>query len=274
MSTIGELLKRSREDKGLSLRDLADSTKISINFLQAIERNDFKKLPRGVYPKLFVRSMAKYLDLDADDMVRLYYEQVSSSDTITVPTIPARPVTAVRPRRNTRLSFIVAIVLIILLFILILIIYPRLSPPPAQESLPVSTRPLASPVPLRTNPDAGGQETSAAPAVSEPAHEESPAAEEDEATDRLTLRLEATELCWVYLAPAAGETRDILLSPGETFSQTVPSPVILTIGNAGGIRVYVDGRPLRPLGRRAQVVELTLTSTNYPEYLLKREKQN
>jgi len=276
MSTIGELLRRKREEKGISLKELADSTKIGLNFLQAIERNDFKKLPRGVYPKLFVRSMAKQLDLDADEMVRLYYEQVASSETVTVPTTPRPTVTAVRPQRNTRLSLVVAVLVIVILLILIFIIYPRLSPPPAPESARPASRPLAAPVPLRADPAADQPVAPAEPAPGEtPAGAPAvPAEEEATAHDRLTLRLEATELCWIDLDPAAGEERDILLAAGESFSQTVRTPVTLTIGNAGGIRVYVNGQPLRTLGRRAQVVELTLTPRNYPQYVQNREKQN
>jgi cytoskeleton protein RodZ len=53
-SDIGGRLRRAREHRGLSLRDVAARTKLSIPVLQAIERNDFARLPGGMFRKAYV----------------------------------------------------------------------------------------------------------------------------------------------------------------------------------------------------------------------------
>lgn len=72
---IGARLRLAREQRGLSLRDLANRTKLSIIALRAIERNDFGALPGGLFPKAYVRMLAAELGLDANELAREYVEQ-------------------------------------------------------------------------------------------------------------------------------------------------------------------------------------------------------
>ncbi|HVR40024.1 MAG TPA: RodZ domain-containing protein [Thermoanaerobaculia bacterium] len=72
LSSFGEELKREREIRGISLKEIADATKVSKRFLEAIERNDHKTLPAPVFTRGFVREYARYLGLNADDMVNRY----------------------------------------------------------------------------------------------------------------------------------------------------------------------------------------------------------
>lgn len=60
----GDLLARTRQDKGLTVADIAEQTRISIRQLEAIERNDFAALPSGAYAVGFARTYARYLGLD------------------------------------------------------------------------------------------------------------------------------------------------------------------------------------------------------------------
>ena len=53
---FGTRLKHAREERGVSLRQIADSTKISVGFLEALERNDIGRLPGGIFSRSFVRS--------------------------------------------------------------------------------------------------------------------------------------------------------------------------------------------------------------------------
>ena|SRR5216683_58428 len=69
MASFGENLRRERELRGIDLREMADATKISIRFLQAIEQDRVDILPGGIFPRAFVRQYAKYLGLDADRLV-------------------------------------------------------------------------------------------------------------------------------------------------------------------------------------------------------------
>ena len=51
-------MKRAREERGVSLRQIADATKISVSALEALERNDISRLPGGIFSRAFVRSYA------------------------------------------------------------------------------------------------------------------------------------------------------------------------------------------------------------------------
>jgi cytoskeletal protein RodZ len=69
---IGARLRQARERRGLSLRDIASVTKISMMALKAIERNEFGRLPGGLYRRAYVRSFAAAVGLDADEVAREY----------------------------------------------------------------------------------------------------------------------------------------------------------------------------------------------------------
>src|SRR5215813_3228058 len=69
MSSFGERLRQERELRGVDLRDVADATKISLRFLQALENDRIDILPGGIFPRAFVRQYASHLGLDADRMV-------------------------------------------------------------------------------------------------------------------------------------------------------------------------------------------------------------
>jgi len=64
LASFGEELRREREIRGISLKEIADATKISKRFLEAIERNDHRTLPAPVFTRGFVREYAKYLGLE------------------------------------------------------------------------------------------------------------------------------------------------------------------------------------------------------------------
>src|SRR5216683_1868756 len=69
MASFGENLRRERELRGIDLREMAEATKISIRFLQALEQDRVDILPGGIFPRAFVRQYAKYLGLDPDRLV-------------------------------------------------------------------------------------------------------------------------------------------------------------------------------------------------------------
>ena len=75
MSDFGGKLRAARERRGLSLRQIAASTKISIAALEAIERNDLSNLPGGIFSRAFVRSYAIEVGLDPDATVHEFLER-------------------------------------------------------------------------------------------------------------------------------------------------------------------------------------------------------
>jgi transcriptional regulator with XRE-family HTH domain len=65
--TLGTYLQNAREAKNISLRDIADRTKININILRALEENDIDKLPNRTYVRGFVQNYAKIVSLPMDE---------------------------------------------------------------------------------------------------------------------------------------------------------------------------------------------------------------
>lgn len=75
---FGSHLKHEREMRGISLEEIAASTKIQIRYLQALENNQFDQLPGTVFIKGFVRSYAKTIGCNADDLISVYDESIGS----------------------------------------------------------------------------------------------------------------------------------------------------------------------------------------------------
>jgi cytoskeleton protein RodZ len=78
-TTFGDELRREREIRGISLKEIADATKVSKRFLEAIERNDYRNLPAPVFTRGFIREYARYVGLSGDEMVSRYMHFVEMS---------------------------------------------------------------------------------------------------------------------------------------------------------------------------------------------------
>ena len=65
MASFGEKLRHEREMRGITLREIADATKISARFLRALEEDRLDVLPGGIFPRAFARQYATFLGLDA-----------------------------------------------------------------------------------------------------------------------------------------------------------------------------------------------------------------
>ena len=85
LATFGDELRKEREIRGISLKEIADATKISKRFLEAIERNDHKTLPAPVFTRGFVREYARYLGLNAEEIVNRYNYAAAGDDRIEKP---------------------------------------------------------------------------------------------------------------------------------------------------------------------------------------------
>ncbi len=72
MAGFGENLRHEREMRDISLREISETTKIKIQFLEALEKEKFSDLPGGIYTRSFIRSYANYLGLDPDRVLAEY----------------------------------------------------------------------------------------------------------------------------------------------------------------------------------------------------------
>lgn len=73
--SFGASLREARERKGISLRQIATATKISVASLESLERNDLSKLPGGIFSRAFVRSYAIEVGLDPDETVHRFLQE-------------------------------------------------------------------------------------------------------------------------------------------------------------------------------------------------------
>jgi cytoskeletal protein RodZ len=117
MSSFGETLKRERELRQISLREIAEATKINLRYLDALERDDFRHLPGGVFNKGFVRAYAQFIGIDPDMMVMAYLDEENRQASRAArsgegPTQPAETEAPPRPPVG-RLWFVALVVLLI-----------------------------------------------------------------------------------------------------------------------------------------------------------------
>src|SRR5216684_5716735 len=80
---FGGMLRAARERRGVSLRQIADATKISVSVLEALERNDISRLPGGIFGRAFVRSYAVEVGLDPEATIQDFIAQFPH-DSVTV----------------------------------------------------------------------------------------------------------------------------------------------------------------------------------------------
>jgi cytoskeletal protein RodZ len=72
---FGSRMRQTREQHGVSLRQIAEATKISVSVLEALERNDISRLPGGIFSRAFVRSYAAEIGADPEQTVRDFLSQ-------------------------------------------------------------------------------------------------------------------------------------------------------------------------------------------------------
>jgi hypothetical protein len=76
-TTLGAYLRRERERRGLALRTISESTKVSVPLLEGLEADDLSRWPGGIFRRAFVRSYAQCVGLDPDDVIRRFEKQHS-----------------------------------------------------------------------------------------------------------------------------------------------------------------------------------------------------
>ena len=72
---FGSRMRHTREQRGVSLRQIAQTTKLSVSALEALERNDISRLPGGIFSRAFVRSYAAEIGINPEDTVRDFIAQ-------------------------------------------------------------------------------------------------------------------------------------------------------------------------------------------------------
>src|SRR5882762_9484463 len=115
-ATIGEQLRLAREGRGMPLREISDQTRISMHYLEAIETNDYKRLPGGIFNRSFVKAYAKCLGFDEKEAVegctRYMREQGDSGDEVARTPYHSKVYTDSPATRSRLLTFVLAMVIL------------------------------------------------------------------------------------------------------------------------------------------------------------------
>jgi cytoskeletal protein RodZ len=231
MSSFGETLRRERELRGIDLREVAEATKISVRFLQALENDRLDVLPGGIFPRAFVRQYANYLGLDPEKSVADF---MYASGVEAVASVPS----AAPPRRSRPLPLGLVMAGLAVLA-LGLLAWRQLRSAPGEAAV------QAQPTPVATAPASFASDRVYPPPTATP-----PAAAPAEG---LVLELTANQACWVAVQADGVRVIDRVLAQGETQRLSATSELVLSVGNAGGIAFRVNGRSGVPLGRDGEV---------------------
>lgn len=89
MDDFGGKLRQARERRGVSLRQIAASTKIAVAALEALERNDISKLPGGIFSRAFVKSYASEVGLDPEETVNEFLDRFNQAAAPTAESVAA-----------------------------------------------------------------------------------------------------------------------------------------------------------------------------------------
>jgi cytoskeletal protein RodZ len=266
---FGGKLRDARERRGVSLRQIANATKISIAALEALERNDISRLPGGIFSRAFVRSYAVEVGLDPDATIQDFIAQFPNDAVTAGHPAKEHVVDLVSVENDRRMAgaflWLIGLSLPIAGGLLYFATAGRGVEPPAAATMPAPTADAAPAAtssgesiapppqpPLATPP-------ASAPALAPPVV--------PSASDRLAVRLSVKRPCYVSATVDGEQKIDRLLQPGEQQTLEVRREMVVTAGDASAVTMTLNGAPARPLGRTGEVVTVRINPTNYKEYV-------
>jgi cytoskeleton protein RodZ len=242
--TFGEELRRERLIREVSLDEISASTKISIRLLTALESSDVKKLPAPVFTRGFIRAYSKHLGLDPDEMVNAYIADVAPDRDRDKGSSKRRGLKSLfRGRRGTAGAIVICVTGVLLL--LGLIVRPERPPVAAAHARPVASVSFKN---VAVSPGPAPSIQDEAPAVA------AAAAPAPTATAGVSMILEFEQDSWTEVSADGARVFSGLIRRGSKHQFDAREGFRLTLGNAGGVRVTVDGRAMEPLGTAGQVV--------------------
>jgi cytoskeleton protein RodZ len=294
MGAFGDRMRREREMRGVTLEEISESTKISKRALQALEEEDFDLLPGGIFNKGFVRAYARFLGIDEEQAVADFV----AADTVNhAPEVESKfPLNledrAAKPPLNPKRSLTPVLLALLLLAAAAGgwtiwnkhkaqraanespfgdTAIPANKPPeqlPAAQATQATTNDVsttASPAGDAANPAGSNQKTGSSPstAAGDSNSPSDTSASDDSASpdsaQPFTISIKATEDSWISVVADGKQKLEGTLNSGKQRSVTAGKELVLWTGNAGGIEVSYNGKPIAPLGKKQQKRTVTFT---------------
>lgn len=268
----GAILRKKREELGLDIRQVADQLRIRADYLSSIEQDLFDKLPAPVYTMGYIRSYARHLNVDPTAILGVYAERLPKPKTDT----PAIPVVLAEKRRPWLLYLVLAVVVASAGAG----IYLRMPHSPVQDRTETTGARTEAKLPaVAKQPAQAVEKTEPGIAALKEVPQSLPAAQKPPAgpslpaavtpgsespgriesgQDMHLLTIQAVETSWIYVKFRNGRYESATLKAGASRQWSFRESAYLKIGNAGGVRLTLDGRELAPVGQSGQVAILTL----------------
>lgn len=248
MGELGELLRKTREERGLSLDQVEEATRIRSAYLQALEEEAWERLPPRTYVKGFLKSYARYLGLELPQTPAFEPEPAlpaSPTPTRAMLDVPLQPFGA---RRLWPLGVgLLVIAVVAAAWWGYTHFYggtlPFLQPTPTATPTVTPLTPSPTPPPATATPS---------PTLT-PSPTPTPAG--------LNLGIEIVgQRSWVRVEVDGREVFSGTLEPGTTNSWTARERILLRCGNAGAVRATLNGQSLGLLGQPGQVLDKEWTA--------------
>jgi cytoskeleton protein RodZ len=238
-------LRHARERMGLSLRDVADRTKIRAAILDAIDNNDADRLPPPIFARGFVKAYAREVGLDPQAVAGRYFPEPAAAPAVNAALTRDRSVGNGASAEPSSLITTLLIVAVGLLFIV-----PGLRKPAGPSGPAAPSVEVATPSAMR------GTAIGAAVATTGSAR-----------TSNIRLELRPQGPCWVE-ATADG-TRVIykLLNAGDRYALEGFDDLVLKVGDPAVLVFSIDGSPGRQLGAAGQPATVHLTRENRRQFV-------
>jgi cytoskeleton protein RodZ len=246
--------KDQRESMGLSLKDIFAATRISVTNLLALEDGDFKSLPPPIYTRSFIKKYARAIGMDEQLLMQAYEDYLAT----TKKPAEIREVRKPWPEENRRY-----LILYVSLFVLVvagLIVFAFFlcdskDAPSVVVSSPVSEHVETS---IEHKPETPSAVLQANPEPEAIPQKITQSAPDQEVKNAYQLTIKARELTWIRIVTDKTDVGEVLLKPGEEIEREASASFFLDIGNAGGVDVLFQGKPLGALGKPGEVVHVHL----------------
>lgn len=253
---FGAGLRAARERRGISLREIASTTKISSGALEALERNDVARLPGGIFTRAFVRSYAAEVGLDPEQTLREFLDEFPLegvtdgspyvSDTREQETFESQREMAGTLVRLVALSIPLAG----------LIVYFGMNGGSAGRDEAEGGEAAVS------APSDDSVRTTDVEAPQPDATTTDPAAGE-----MLTIEIHPDAPCWVSLTVDGELEFSRLMQPGEREVLEAREEIVLNVGDAGAFAFTLNQQPGRRLGPAGEVVTARINHDNISDYV-------
>jgi len=118
-TTIGEQLRHSREERGIALREISNQTRIQMRYLEAIESNEFKRLPGGIFNRSFIRAYARAVGFDETQAIEGYALYLGEQEQLSTDSAPIPHYSKLYTDNPATRSPILTVVLAILILVVL-----------------------------------------------------------------------------------------------------------------------------------------------------------